>query len=163
MNYAAPTHVTGRIHAETLPGKVPLAFSGALSFANGANASFYCSFNAANAQWAIVSGDKALVRVADFVLPFSGSQTQFTYTRSEFVIDGCQFDMHAGKQISSLHEPSSNAPGSQESAMFQTFSKLVLSGQIDAQWPKISLLTQRVLDACLKSAHDGSRVVEMGA
>ena len=163
VNYASPTHVTGRIHAETQPGKVPLAFSGTLSFANGANASFYCSFNAANAQWAIVSGDKALVRVADFVLPFSGAQTQFTYTRSEFVIDGCQFDMHAGKQIASLNEPSSNAPGSQESAMFQTFSKLVLSRQIDERWPKISLLTQRVLDGCLKSAQEGSRVVEMAS
>ena len=161
MNDTTPTHVSGRIHAETQPGKVPLAFSGTLCFANGTSASFYCSFNAAHAQWAVVSGDKALLQVSDFVLPYSGSQTQFTLTRSEFVLDRCQFDMHAGKQTESLDEPASNAPGSQESEMFRHFSRIVLSGELDPQWPRLSLLTQRVLNACLKSAQDGSRVVEM--
>jgi predicted dehydrogenase len=162
MGETTPTHVTGRIHAETTSTpSVPLAFSGNLTFASGTSASFYCSFNAAHAQWAIVSGDKALLQVSDFVLPFSGQQTQFSLTRSEFVLDRCQFDMHAGKQTESLDEPSSNAPGSQESNLFQDFSALVLSGQIDPHWPKISLLTQRVLDACLKSARADSQVIEL--
>jgi hypothetical protein len=45
--------------------------------------------------------------------------------------------------------------------MFQDFSRLVLSGERDPRWPKISLLTQRVLDACLLSAREGSRVVAL--
>src|SRR4029077_9109661 len=61
MNEATPLHITGRIHDETAPQSgspsVPLAFSGSLTFANGCSASFYCSFTAAHAQWAIVSGD----------------------------------------------------------------------------------------------------------
>ncbi len=167
MHYAVPTQVTGRIHAEmqqepeALP--VPMAFSGTLSFASGASASFYCSFTAANAQWAIVSGDKGLLQVSDFVLPFSGAQTKFSLTRSEFVLDRCQFDMHEGREIEALDEPSSNAPGSQEAGMFHAFSKLVLAGEINMHWPKISLLTQRVLDACLQSARDGSKVVKIAA
>jgi hypothetical protein len=36
---------------------------------------------------------------------------------------------------------------------------LVLDRKIEAHWPKISLLTQRVLDACLVSAKEGGRVV----
>jgi predicted dehydrogenase len=138
---------------------VPLEFSGTLRFADDTSASFYCSFTTANAQWAVVSGDKGLLQVNDFVLPFSGTQTKFSLTGSEFVINGCRFDMHEGRQGEALDEPSSNAPGSQESGMFQSFSNLVLSGKIDPHWPKISLLTQRVLDACLRSARQGSAVV----
>ncbi len=124
-------------------------------------ASFYCSFTAAHAQWAIVSGDKALLQVSDFVLPFSGTQTSFRLTRSEFRLDRCRFDMHEGGNLESIAEPGSNSPNSQESAMFQDFSRLVLSGELDPRWPQISLLTQRVLDACLLSAREGSRVVPL--
>lgn len=167
MNEATPLHVTGRIHSETQPTSdspaVPLEFSGTLAFAGGASASFYCSFTTTNAEWAIVSGDKGLLQVSDFVLPFSGAQTKFSLTRSEFVLNGCRADMHEGRQIEALDEPSSNAPGSQESGLFQTFSQLVLSGKLDPHWPKISLLTQRVLDACLLSARQGSSVIELNA
>ncbi len=160
MNYATPIHVTGRIHAETQQTadspSVPLAFSSTLTFADGTSASFYCSFNAANAQWAVVSGDKALLQVCDFVLPFSAAHTQFSLTRSQFVLDRCRADMRGGHHIEALDEPSNNAPGSQEAGLFHAFSKLVLSGQLDPHWPEISLQTQRVLDACLASARNGS-------
>ena len=165
MNEVAPVQVTGRIHSETRQmddsPAVPLEFSGTLTFADGASASFYCSFTTSNAQWAIVSGTKGLLQVSDFVLPFSGMKTQFSLTRSAFAIDGCRADMHAGRQIETLEEPSNNAPGSQESALFRTFSQLVLSGQLDPRWPQISLLTQRVLDACLRSAREGAVVVSV--
>ena len=165
MNETTPVEVTGRIHDQTAPPPgsppVPLAFSGSLTFAGGASASFYCSFTAAHAQWAIVSGDKALLQVSDFVLPFSGSQTSFRLTRSEFIPDRCRSDMHEGSHMETIAEPGSNAPNSQESAMFHTFSQLVLSGKRDPRWPQISLLTQRVLDACLLSAREGSRAVAL--
>lgn len=165
MKYATPVQVTGRIHAETQATAdspaVPLAFSGSLVFAGGVSASFHCSFDAANAQWAIVSGDKALLQVSDFVLPFSAAHTQFSLTRSEFVLDRCRADMLGGHHIEALDEPSSNAPGSQEAGLFETFSKLALSGRPDPHWPQISLLTQRVLDACLLSAQQGSKGITL--
>lgn len=165
MNYATPLQVTGCIHelteATADAPAVPLAFSGTLTFAAGVSASFYCSFTAATSQWAIVSGDKACLQVSDFVLPFFGDQTQFSLTKSDFVLDRCRADMHAGKSTLTLDEPSNNAPGSQESGLFQTFSQIVLSGQLDPHWPQITLLTQRVLDACLTSAKEGSRSVEL--
>jgi predicted dehydrogenase len=165
MNETAPVCVTGRIHDETAaqPGSpsVPLAFSGTLAFAGGCSASFYCSFTAANAQWAIISGDGALLQVSDFVLPFSAPDTSFRLTRSDFKLDRCRSDMHEGSEVETIDEPSSNAPGSQESSLFQTFSRLVLTRERDSRWPRISLLTQRVLDACLLSAREGSRVVAL--
>jgi len=165
MNEATPVHVTGRIHDETAQQpdspSVPLAFSGTLTFAGGCSASFYCSFTAAVAQWAIVSGDKALVQVSDFVLPFAGSRTTFRLIRSAFVLDRCRTDVPEGGHEETVDEPSNNAPGSQESAMFADFSRLVLSGGRDPRWPQLSLLTQRVLDACLLSAREGSRVVDL--
>ncbi|MDI1312565.1 Gfo/Idh/MocA family oxidoreductase [Prosthecobacter sp.] len=165
MNEATPTHATGRIHTQTQQTSdsppVPLEFSGTLSFADSASASFYCSFTTANAQWAIVNGDKGLLQVSDFVLPFSGPQTKFSLTRSEFALDRCQSHMLESRQIEALDEPSSNAPGSQESRLFHTFSQLVIDEKLDAHWPKISLLTQRVLDACLTSAREGSRVISL--
>ncbi|MFM7606352.1 MAG: gfo/Idh/MocA family oxidoreductase, partial [Prosthecobacter sp.] len=165
MQEATPVQVTGRMHADTQQNAdappVPLAFSGTLTFASGESASFYCSFTAAHAQWAIVSGDKALLQISDFVLPFSGKQTQYALTRSTFALDVCQANMHAGRENVMLDEPSNNAPGSQEANLFQDFSALVLSGQTDPSWAQISLLTQRVLDACLLSSREGSRVVSL--
>jgi hypothetical protein len=45
--------------------------------------------------------------------------------------------------------------------LFRDFAELVLSGRRDDRWPKISLLTQRVLDACLLSARESARVVAL--
>lgn len=164
MRYEMPVQVTGRIHQQVQQADappVPLEFSGTLTFANGASASFHCSFTASNAQWAIISGAKGLLQVNDFVLPFAGEQTTFSLMQSEFVQDGCRSDMHEGRTREHLDEPSNNAPGSQESRLFRTFSECVLSGQLDSQWPEISLKTQRVLDACLTSARQGGVVVSL--
>ncbi len=164
MGEIAPLRVTGRIHAETQQSAappVPLAFSGTLEFAGGVGASYHCSFNAMNAQWAIVSGTKGLLQISDFVLPFSGTQTRYNLTRSEFAINVCQADYHEGRQAGQIDEPSNNAPGSQESALFADFSDLVITGRRDSHWPRISLLTQQVLDACLRSARCGGAPVSV--
>lgn len=146
MKYATPIHQppvasTPRLTQTADSPSVPLAFSGTLGFAEGVSASFYCSFTAANAQWAIVSGDKGLLQVSDFVLPFSAAHTQApSLTRSEFALDRCRADMHGGHHIEAIDEPSSNAPGLPRRPDFDNFSKLVLSGQLDPHWPQISLI-----------------------
>ncbi|MCA1964217.1 MAG: Gfo/Idh/MocA family oxidoreductase, partial [Prosthecobacter sp.] len=163
MKYTRPLQVTGQIHAEVRAGDdvppVPLAFSGTLTFPGNVSASFHCCFTAAHAQWAVVSGEHALLQVSDFVLPFSAAHTQFSLTRSQFVLDRCRSDMLGGHHIETLDEPSNNAPGSQEAGLFHTFSSLVLEGKTDPHWPRISLLTQQVLDACLASARQGGNPI----
>ena len=155
-----PATVIGRICAEAQPPggapAVPLAFQGNLFFSNGVSASFYCSFTAQNAQWATISGECGLLEIRDFVLPFAGSALRFDVDRSEFAVKGCRFDMHEHRETENVAEPANNAVGSQESSLFRVFSERVLSGQIDPHWPEITLKTQRVLDACLRSARQGS-------
>jgi len=159
LGYPMPLQASGRILNEVTQAHAshpaPVAFSGELLFAGGVSAAFHCSFIAEKAQWAIIHGSRGYLHLPDFVLPYSGSTTRFSVTQSVFETKACQFDMHEGRTDEQVEEPSSNAPGSQESNMFRTFSNLVLSGVRDAHWPEISLKTQRVLDACLASAQQG--------
>lgn len=160
LSYEMPVTVTGRICAEAKPPggapSVPLGFLGNLFFPGGVSASFYCSFTAHHAQWAMVSGERGLLEIRDFVLPFAGAALRFDVDRSEFAVAGCQFAMQERRVEESVDEPGNNAVGAQETAMFRAFSERVLSGQIDPHWPEITLKTQRVLDACLQSARQGS-------
>jgi predicted dehydrogenase len=164
MGEIEPLRVTGRIHAEAQAPDappVPLAFSGTLEFPGGVSASYYCSFNAAHAQWAVVSGVNGLLQLSDFVLPYAGAKTCYTLTRSQFDVNGCRADMQAGQQVVELDEPSNNAPGSQEAGLFADFSQLVLDGRRDPSWGRISLITQRAMDACLRSARADGAVVSL--
>jgi len=156
MREAPPDRVTGRIHAATDAGNagpaIPLAFSGLLEFPGGVTASFHCSFLAAHCQWAIVSGERGYLQLSDFVLPFTGRHTEYAVVKSRFDSDGCRFDMHPGREVVRIEESASNAPDSQEAALFADFSRLVTSGTVDPSWGRASLVTQQVLDACLASA-----------
>jgi predicted dehydrogenase len=165
LNYRMPLQVTARIHSEVaqdagLPS-VPTEMSGELFFEGGVSAAFHSSFISENAEWANVSGTKGSVLVPDFVLPFSGQKTRFTLSQPEFIIKGCQFDMHDRRAEEEIAEPSSNAPGAQEVEMVRVFSDLVLAGRIDAHWPDIALTTQIVIDACMASARRGGAAISV--
>jgi predicted dehydrogenase len=158
MRETLPKRVKGRIHAEAAADggpAVPFAFTGMLEFPGGVTATFHCSFLAGHAQWATVSGERGYLQLADFVLPFAGRQTEYTLTRSRFDVDGCQFDMHSGREVVRVEESANNAPDSQEAALFAEFSRLATSGTVDPSWGRASLATQQVLDACLASARSG--------
>lgn len=161
MNWQMPKKVVGRILAETkqdgAPDAVPTEFSAELFFDDGASASFFCSFIAENQQWAVVSGDKGLLRVPDYVLPFKDDQTRFSVTNSDFVMKECQFDMIEGRRDIAVDEAANNAPQSQEAGLFHAFSDIVLSGKLDTHWPFIALQTQTVMDLCLESARSTER------
>jgi len=165
MGWEMPETVTGRILAEskqsTAKGPVPTEFSGELFFTSGASAGFFCSFIAQHQQWAVVSGEKGALRVDDFVLPFSGDQTRFRTVQSEFRVADCQFNMFEGGKEVSVKEPSNNAPRSQEAELFRTFSDCVIRGERDSHWPFITLQTQTVLEACLRSAREGSAPISL--
>jgi predicted dehydrogenase len=165
MNWQMPKRVTGRILSQVqqkdAPHSVPTEFSGELFFENGTSAAFFCSFIAENQQWAVVSGEKGLLRVNDFVLPFKGDQTHYSVTQSQFQVRNCQFDMVEGRRDITVAEPSNNAPRSQEAELFRTFSDLMIKGSLDSHWPFISLQTQTVMEACLRSARENSGIVPL--
>ena len=98
-------------------------------------------------------------RVDDFVLPYLGGTAEYTVSNPEFVADGCQFTMDPHIRRGAVEEVANNDPTAQETKLFRTFAELALSGTPDPFWPDISVKTQRILDACLKSARNGGETI----
>jgi len=165
MNEQLPTAVSGRMLAEYAgpgsPEPVPTEFSGELFYPDGVSAGFYCSFLTEHQQWANVSGTKGYLHVRDFVLPYFGPELSFEVSNAVFNVQCCDFNMEDHTRRVAVAEYSNSAAGSQETNLFRNFSELVLSGRLDPTWGEISLKTQQVLDACLRSARDGGRIVEL--
>jgi predicted dehydrogenase len=167
MEEQLPQAVSGRILSEHAgpgsPAAVPTDFSGELSYGDGVSAGFFCSFLTENQQWANVSGTKGYLHVDDFVLPWFGSEVSFQVNNAVFNIRGCDFNMEEHTRRMAVAEYSNSAENSQETNLFRNFADLVLAGQPDPRWGEISLKTQKVLDACLRSARDGGRTIELKA
>lgn len=163
MKEELPQRVTGRLlnqHGRgDSPNPVPTEFSGELLYAGGVSASFYCSFVTENQQWASISGDRGSLRLADFVLPFHGSESAFDVSRPVFRVTGCDFRMENHPKRFAIAEASEGMPESQETNMIRTFSRIVLNGKLEPLWWETSLKTQQVLDACLLSSREGGRAV----
>ena len=163
LNFEMPTEVRGRIlHGARRPDSaadVPMEFQGELHFRSGVSATFFNSFRANHQQWVNISGTKGYVQVNDFVLPYFGNEVAFEAGNHNFAVDGCHFNMEKVLHRHAVSEHSNNTRNSQEAAMFRTFAGLVLSGKRDSHWPEIALMTQRVLDAALTSAHNGGTAV----
>ena len=71
------------------------------------------------------------------------------------------FNMERHTQRHVTAEFSNNAADAQETSLFRNFADLALSEKPDNHWPEISLKTQRVMDACLESARNGSQPVQL--
>lgn len=162
MQGQPPERVSGRCLTSSKPNGqgVPLEFSGELFYPGGVSASFYCSFVTHNQQWANVSGTRGYLYVPDFVLSYYGSEASFQVSQSALDQRGCQFNMNEYTRRIAVPEYSNNAPGSQEANLFQRFGQLVLSGQTDSSWGELSLQTQQIIDACLRSARQEGQVVK---
>jgi predicted dehydrogenase len=165
QNERLPERVTGRILAQHACGKgnipVPTEFSGELFFAGDASASFYCSFLAENHQWVYLSGDRGYVHLPDFVLPFFGCEAAFEINAPVFRVSGCRFNMENHAHRVAVQEYSNNAADAQETRMMETFSQIVVSGQLEPRWAQQALNTQRVVDGCLLSARENGTMVSL--
>ena len=165
MNYEMPLRVSGRMLTEARRADskfpVPTEFSGELFFANGVSSSFYCSFVTETQQWASISGTKGYVYINDFVVPYYGNETSFTVTNGGLNQRSCSFHMEDHTRRVAVPEYSDGWANSQETNLFRNFSHLVLSGKHDTVWADIALKTQRVVDACLASARDHGKLIEL--
>jgi len=165
MKYQMPQAVTGRLLSEIRsPGSsqpTPTEFSGELLFANGVSAGFYCSFLTEQQQLGHISGNRGHLVLNDFVLPFYGAEVSFEVSNARFVATGCLFNMEPHFRRVAVSEYAGNHPTSQETNLFRNFAALVLSGKIDNHWPDVALQTQRVMDACWKSAQQNGAPVTL--
>ena len=158
MNEQLPQEVRARTLSQQAgaggPAPVPVEFSGELFYPD-ASASFYCSFLTEHQQWAVISGTKGAIHVRDFVLPYYGSEVAFEVAKPVFHVRGCDFNMQEHTHRFATAEYSNGAATAQETNLFRNFAQLALSGQPDHRWGEQAWKTQRLLDACLKSAGEG--------
>ena len=131
---------------------VPTELSAEMKFADGVSAGFYCSFETELQQWANISGTAGHIAVSDFVLPFTGEQINFNVVRSNFDVNGCQFEMHDGIKKVPTDEHGHGHHSAQETNLFRNFAAIVIGGQLDTHWPNAAIKTQRIVDACYQSA-----------
>ena len=167
LNWKLPTQVTGRILSQIgradSPSPVPTEFSGELLYDGGPSAGFYCAFTTELQQWAIVSGTRGYLKVSDYVLPYFGRELEYELHQARFEVSGCEFQMHPGLRTVSVNEPSNSDPQSQEARLFRHFSTQVKSGKLNEDWPMMALRTQQVMEACLRSARQGSQPVRLSS
>lgn len=165
LDWQLPLWVSGRILSQRgrpdSPDSVPTEFSAELLFGEGVSASLYCSFRAEHQQWAVASGTGGSIRIHDFVLPYFGSEAALEVSKAVYRLSACDFNMEDHTRRLAVSEYSNGDVTSQETKMFQRFSDLALSGQVDPYWGQIALKTQQVLDACLLSARRAGAAVEL--
>lgn len=157
LGYEMPVSVTARMIREHRG--VPVSLSAEFVFDGGVTASLYCSFENEHQQWVNLSGTGGHIHVSDFVLPYHGPELAFDVEQAHFSVEGCSFHMERHSRRVATREYSDSHATAQETKLFRKFSELVRGGTTDPHWPGISLKTQQVLDACLRSAREGGREV----
>lgn len=166
LNYEMPHKVSGRLLTQAgrpdSPSPVPVEFSGELFFKDGVSASFYCSFLNENQQWVNLSGTKGFIHVPSFVCPYYGSEVTFDVNNTRFVTRGCDFNMEEHTRRVAVAEYGNSAPNAQETNLFRNFATLALSGKPDGFWGDIALKTQQVVEACLTSARQDGKLINLG-
>ncbi len=163
MKGELPRSVSGRMLSSfgeaNSSAVVPSEFVGELDFDAGVTAGFYCSFLTANQQTAMLSGSHGYISIDDFVLPFYGVECSWTEHAHALEIDNCRWNFGRHLRPKSVNEYSSGERGAQEVEMVRKLAEIAISGRVDRQYSDISLATQRVLDACRKSAAQSGKPV----
>ncbi|MEC7603222.1 MAG: gfo/Idh/MocA family oxidoreductase, partial [Planctomycetota bacterium] len=90
--------------------------------------------------------------------PYLGSELNFDLVKNVFNVHGCDFNMERHATRHSVAEYANSWPSAQETQLIRTFSETVNSGQMDSQWPRYSVATQTVLDACFEAARSQTSV-----
>jgi predicted dehydrogenase len=78
-----------------------------------------------------------------------------------FNVRGTRYHWESHPRRFAVTEYSDGSPDAQETNMIRTFSHLVNSRTREPFWPEVALKTQTVLDACLASARNGEKMMEL--
>ena len=146
FNYEHPLRVSCVCLEKTADG-VPLTTLGTVYFPHGKVLTFDCGFSTAFRQWAEIAGTKGTVSLEDFTIAASADKCSFkVVTESEPVDDATRVK---GKvdvvEVRLIH---------QEKRMFDTFNTLVKTNRTATTndfWPRLTLQTQLVCGALMKS------------
>ena len=117
---------------------VDMRMNGMLWFADEKMASFECGFDAVRRRWMEVAGTDAALVCDDFTKPWNPDKPRFWMHNADGTSD----------QNVVPHPPI-------ERCLVDAFCQLIRTADINHDWLKLSLQTQQVCDALLKSARSG--------
>ena len=119
-------------------------FSGELAFEGGATAGFFCSFVSAAVQCARIVGTKSYIDLGDMVhgVPNEEGEYVFSVRRELFKVPDVVSCPVGGD--GSILTPARN--------LFDNYARQIATGELNADWPMLSLVTQAAMDACYQSA-----------
>jgi predicted dehydrogenase len=157
LNWQWPVRVTARRLGGQ--GDVPTEFSGELFFEGGVSASFYCSFIANQSQLAAIVGTKAVVEIADFVLPFTDREVGFDLRRNVSATVGGEWKIASEVTRITTGDHGADPANSQEARMFRNFAAQVQSGVLSEHWFAVAAQTQAIVDALMTAARTEAAVV----
>lgn len=113
---------------------------------------FHCSFCHPYRQWVEVVGSQRTLRLKDFVIASRPHAAEFTIEHNAGVME---LDCY----VQTVEDVITTFDCTQELEMIKRFSSIILSGQREAFWPRVALLTQLVTDGALRSANEGGKEV----
>ncbi|KAK3028235.1 hypothetical protein RJ639_037569 [Escallonia herrerae] len=161
MNYQPPSTVTALPSISRNSSGVILSCIASLHWEKEAVvATFFCSFLAHESMDLAISGSNGSLHLEDFIIPYEENSAFFTFT------SGAKFvDLHVGWNVKP-EETLVESELPQEAMMVQEFARLVKGVNIsgckpDCQWPKVSRMSQSVMDAVIKSIEFGFKPVRM--
>lgn len=154
LDWQLPHTVSGKILSQSSAanGRMasPTEFSGELFFDGGVSMEYYSSFLTGRQQWVHVSGQDGWLRVPDFVHPLNSYEPAFEVNEKFLIVAG---DLKCPPGVDPLPQGHATA---QDTRMFRNFADQVFSGKLNGDWPVWALQTQKVLDACHRSAIQGT-------
>ncbi len=118
--------------------EIDLRMNGILWFPNAQMASFESGFDAIRRRWMEVAGTVAALVCDDFTKPWNADRPRFWIHNADGTSD----------QNIVTHPPI-------ERCLVDAFCELIRRGNIDHDWLRLSLQTQQVCDALLRSARSG--------
>ncbi|MGB7346996.1 MAG: Gfo/Idh/MocA family oxidoreductase [Pirellulaceae bacterium] len=163
--WAAGRRVPTRVSARTITalkggdsdGEVPGEFSAEMQYADGFSASFFCSFLTSNSQVAVVSGQRGIITLDDFVLPFYDAEAAWHEHQHVLEIDNCRWNFGRHSHRNAVAEYPGGESNSQEVNMVRRMNEIAIEGKLDPLYPELTTKTQAILDACRRSdAADGA-------
>lgn len=155
FNYADAEAVSCHYLQATDEG-VPLHCTGTIKFSEGRAATFDCSFVHAWRESAEVFSSKKCLFVEDFVIPGMIESGRFMVSQRGYGKKALCLPLESVK-----YTDVGGRGCLQHTKLVENMSKIVLSGELQAFWPRISLQTQLLMGACEASAKAEGRWVKI--
>ncbi|GMI10579.1 hypothetical protein TrRE_jg7516 [Triparma retinervis] len=157
FNYTPPSHAHGVILEENEHG-VPITMSCGMRWEDGRSCTFTCSFRMLTQQWVKIACKEGHVDIEDFVIPNEEERAGFEIVKEDFVEEARRCS-----RTKEYVEVENAKP--QQTLMWEEFARRVYNrsegggGQRDGFSHEV--MTQLCIEACMRSAREGSREVEV--